>query len=414
MQSDITRRYRKSTPPRLSVIKKIPFAIPFEARVSIFRHLIANNRVSHCPTERLNSLGLDQRLRVKIRRGEIAQDGFGGLVEVDLKAPLEIVMTDDFGQEEEGIDGRGHFKEFLTSFCQEAMYDGLWFQNVRGELYPATYGYAIEAGTLDWYWFTGRIVGKALYEGILMDTPFATFFLSKWLDRKTHFDDLPSLDPDLYRSLLSLKHSTENIEDLRLYFTVTIEDSGMTKTVDLIPNGCDIAVTRENRLRYIDLTTRYHLNTQIKQQTDAFLDGLSQLIQPKWLKMFNQPELQVLIGGTFGSIDLDDLRRHTTYEGIYYNGHETIIAFWRVVNSFHRWQKHALLRFVTSCGRPHVLGFQELFPNFTIRDDGSDENRLPTSTRCVNLLKLPTYKSDATLREMVLEVTTSRAGFDSS
>lgn len=35
------------------------------------------------------------------------------------------------------------------------------------------------AGSLAWYRFIGRILGKALYEGILIDVAFAGFFLAK-------------------------------------------------------------------------------------------------------------------------------------------------------------------------------------------------------------------------------------------
>ena len=35
------------------------------------------------------------------------------------------------------------------------------------------------AHSLDWYRFIGRILGKALYEGILVDIAFAGFFLAK-------------------------------------------------------------------------------------------------------------------------------------------------------------------------------------------------------------------------------------------
>jgi hypothetical protein len=33
-------------------------------------------------------------------------------------------------------------------------------------------------------------------------------------------------------------------------------------------------------------------------------------------------------------------------------------------------------------------GFKELVPNFAIRDAGSDSDRLPTASTCVNLLKV--------------------------
>ena len=42
--------------------------------------------------------------------------------------------------------------------------------------------------SLNWYRFIGRILGKALYEGILVDIAFAPFFLAKVG---------PSLDPFL-------------------------------------------------------------------------------------------------------------------------------------------------------------------------------------------------------------------------
>ena len=38
---------------------------------------------------------------------------------------------------------------------------------------------AFPAHSLDWYRFIGRILGKALYEGILVDIAFAGFFLAK-------------------------------------------------------------------------------------------------------------------------------------------------------------------------------------------------------------------------------------------
>lgn len=59
---------------------------------------------------------------------------------------------------------------------------------------------------------------------------------------------------------------------------------GSTKTVDLIPNGSNIAVTKENRLTYIYLVSHYRLSKQIKQQSDAFFEGLSQMIDQKWLR----------------------------------------------------------------------------------------------------------------------------------
>ena len=104
--------------------------------------------------------------------------------------------------------------------------------------------------------------------------------------------------------------------------------------------------------------------------------------------MFNQQEVQILIGGVNAPIDLDDLRRHTNYGGLYDDDHPVIQAFWKVVNTFDQEQRRQLLRFATSCSRPPLLGFKELVPNFSIRDAGTDAARLPTRSTCVNLLKV--------------------------
>ena len=49
------------------------------------------------------------------------------------------------------------------------------------------------------------MVGKALYEGILLDVPLAPFFVARLQGRRPMFDDLAALDAELYRSLSQLK-----------------------------------------------------------------------------------------------------------------------------------------------------------------------------------------------------------------
>lgn len=59
---------------------------------------------------------------------------------------------------------------------------------------------------------------------------------------------------------------------------------GVTKTIPLIADGANITVTKENRLRYIYLVSNYRLNKQIKHQSNAFFEGLSEMIDPNWLR----------------------------------------------------------------------------------------------------------------------------------
>ncbi|KAG8682736.1 hypothetical protein FRC09_016555, partial [Ceratobasidium sp. 395] len=321
-----------------------------------------------------------------------------------------------WGNEEAGIDGGGVFKEFLTSLAKETFDSdrGLWLANKQQELYPNPHPYAKEATQLEWFRFIGRVLGKALYEGILVDIAFAPFFLAKLLGRQSYIDDLASLDPELYQGLMFLKNYKGNPEELSLNFTVTDEYFGQLVVTNLVPNGADCPVTAENRYAYILMVAHHRLKTQIRKQSDAFMEGLADIIDPKWLRMFNQKELQMLIGGTPDPIDLDDLRENVQYGGLYDESHEVIRMFWKVVKDFNQDERRALLRFVTSCSRPPLLGFKELNPRFAIRDATSDDQRLPTSSTCVNLLKLPRYSSEYIMRQKVLQAISSNAGFDLS
>lgn len=52
------------------------------------------------------------------------------------------------------------------------------------------------------------------------------------------------------------------------------------------------------------------------------------------LRMFNQQEVQILLGGVNAPIDFDDLRRNTHYGGLYDDNEPTIVAFWNVSPGF--------------------------------------------------------------------------------
>jgi ubiquitin-protein ligase E3 C len=246
---------------------------------------------------------------------------------------------------------------------------------------------------------------------MLVDVTFAGFFLAKWLGRQSYVDDLASLDRDLYRGLIQLKNYP-NPEELSLTFSVTEDEFGVARSVDLIPGGADIPVTAENRHEYIALVCKYKLDRQFAAQSEAFFAGLSDLIDPRWLRMFDQNELAQLLGGEETPIDIIDLRTHTTVTG--FDDERTPAMFWRVVDGFSEEQKRQLLTFVTSCSRPPLLGFAHLNPPFGVRNGGADKSRLPTASSCANLLKLPDYKDEAMLRSKLLQAITSGAGFDMS
>lgn len=63
---------------------------------------------------------------------------------------------------------------------------------------------------------------------MLVELPFASFFLSKLLGTSADVDihHLESLDPEMYRNLLFLKTYEGDVEELGLNFTVVNNDLG--------------------------------------------------------------------------------------------------------------------------------------------------------------------------------------------
>ncbi|ORY77339.1 hypothetical protein BCR37DRAFT_410844 [Protomyces lactucae-debilis] len=359
------------------------------------------------------------RYPVAVRREHELDDGFAVLWPAGsaIKQPLSIEYQDVFGMQEAGIDGGGLTKEFLLEACKQALHPdrGLFVETADRQLHPVTSPAARTKKALMQYEFLGRLVGKCIYEGILIDASFAPFFLLKWIGKMSYLDDLQSLDKDLYMGLLKLKDYTGNVEeDLALDFTLTETSATGTTTINLIPNGSDTPVTRLNRLQYIHLVCHYKLNARYRKQAEAFVNGLGAVLNPKWLAMFSTSELQALIGGNPVPIDVAELKRNTQYGG-FSKDDATVNIFWYCLeHRFTEDERRMLIKFVTSTPRPPLLGFQMLSPKFSIRHAGTDVARLPTASTCVNLLKLPEYKDADTLEQKLRLAITGHAGFDLS
>ncbi|THU67840.1 hypothetical protein C4D60_Mb05t28930 [Musa balbisiana] len=401
------------------LLKQAPFLVPFTSRVEIFTsELVASRQRSGAHP------GLT-RLTFKIRRTQVLEDAFeqlSTLSEDDLRGPIRISFVNEFGVEEPGVDGGGIFKDFMENIIQAAfdVQFGLFKETPDHLLYPNPGSALVHEQHLQFFHFLGTLLGKAMYEGILVDIPFATFFLSKLKEKSNFLHDLPSLDPELYRHLLFLKHYKGDVSELELYFVAVNNEYGDQTEEELIPGGKDLRVTKDNAIAFIHLVANYRLNYQIRTQSLHFLRGFQQLVQKEWIEMFNEHEIQLFISGSLESMNVDDLRSNTQYTGGYHHEHQVIQMFWEVLQSFSLEYQKKFLKFVTGCSRGPLLGFKYLEPKFCIQRaaplDVTQEylDRLPTSATCMNLLKLPPYQSKDQMRTKLIYSISADAGFDLS
>lgn len=88
----------------------------------------------------------------------------------------------------------------------------------------------------------------------------------------------------------------------------------------------------------------------------------------------------------------------------------------QAVASFSPEEQSSLLKFITACSRAPLLGFKFLEPGLSIQMAGSmldnhAPDRLPTAATCMNLLKLPPYRSAQQIRDKLLYAAQNASGF---
>ena len=86
-------------------------------------------------------------------------------------------------QDEAGIDQDGVFKEFLEETVKKVFDPGLnlFCATSDERLYPSPLSHMTD-NHLSLFEFVGKMIGKAVYEGIVVDVPFASFFMSQVLN----------------------------------------------------------------------------------------------------------------------------------------------------------------------------------------------------------------------------------------
>lgn len=81
---------------------------------------------------------------------------------------------------------------------------GLMTSTTEGQAYPHPSAFQM-GNSADLLELLGLLYGKALYEGILLDTSFASFFVAVLQGRRPAVDNLAALDAQLARNLYRLK-----------------------------------------------------------------------------------------------------------------------------------------------------------------------------------------------------------------
>ncbi|KAK4214647.1 hypothetical protein QBC37DRAFT_372758 [Rhypophila decipiens] len=356
---------------------------------------------------------LSGQCHIKVRRSHIFEDSFAEISRqsaTDLKKRLMIKFDG-----EDGLDYGGLSREFFFLLSHEmfnpfyCLFEYSAHDNYTLQINPHS---GINPEHLNYFKFIGRVVGLAIFHRRFLDAFFIGALYKMVLGKSVQLADMEGVDADFHRSLQwMLDNDITGVLDQT--FSTEDERFGVITVEDLIPNGRNIEVTNENKKEYVDLMVKWRIEKRIAEQFQAFREGFHELIPHDLINVFDERELELLIGG-IAEIDVDDWKKHTDYRG-YTESDEVIQFFWQTVRSWDGEQKSRLLQFTTGTSRIPVNGFKDLQGSdgprrFTIEKAG-DITNLPKAHTCFNRLDLPPYKTLEMLQQKMTIAVEETMGF---
>ncbi|NXL57745.1 HERC4 ligase, partial [Chordeiles acutipennis] len=335
-------------------------------------------------------------LILMVRRDNIVGDAVEVLRKtknVDYKKPLKVIFVG-----EEAVDAGGVRKEFFLLIMRELLdpkygmfryYEEsrlIWFSDKTFE-------------DSDLFHLIGVVCGLAIYNFTIVDLHFPLALYKKLLNKKPSLDDLKELMPDVGRGMQQLlDYPEDDIEEaFCLNFTITVENFGTTEIKELVPNGADIPVVKQNRQDFVDAYVDYIFNKSVASLFSAFHAGFHKVCGGKVLQLFQPSELQAMVIG------------NTNYDWKELEKVRTIISYLFHIFLISRSKSKILKLFLTGSDRIPILGMKCL--KLVIQPTGGGEGYLPVAHTCFNLLDLPKYTDKETLKSKLIQAIDHYEGF---
>ncbi|XP_044773218.1 E3 ubiquitin-protein ligase HACE1 isoform X3 [Neomonachus schauinslandi] len=283
---------------------------------------------------------------------------------------------------EEGM-GQGVVREWFDILSNEIVNPdyALFTQSADGTTFQPNSNSYVNPDHLNYFRFAGQILGLALNHRQLVNIYFTRSFYKHILGIPVNYQDVASIDPEYAKNLQWILDNDISDLGLELTFSVETDVFGAMEEVPLKPGGGSILVTQNNK-------------------------GFHMFIPPSLIQLFDEYELELLLSG-MPEIDVSDWIRNTEYTSGYEREDPVIQWFWEVVEDITPEERVLLLQFVTGSSRVPHGGFANIMggsglQNFTIAAVPYTPNLLPTSSTCINMLKLPEYPSKEILKDRLL------------
>ena len=364
----------------------------FEEKQSIFKNNLQKLKIDW--TEGPNY--------ININRDKLIESSIEELSKVNLYREIKV----KFKGEEEG-DAGGIMREWLTSLFKE-------FQKPENKLFTKadTKDYSIKVyndknyskNKLKIFEFIGKIFVLALLNDLTINSCFNIYIYKIILDEPVELEELFFIDSEIYHSIQKLKN-LQDFSNLELYFAENEKNEvGDVNVLNLILNGANVPVNKENMEYYFQKKIEYIMNKD-RDYINHIKKSLFSYIPESLIKIFSANELELMLNGT-PFIDVTDWIENTEYEG-YSPSDEIIINFWDIVKELPQEKLSRLLQFSTGSTRVPVGGFKSLQSNrgniapfsiYKMEYEKGKRNYIKART-CFNRINLPNFPDKEKLLE---------------
>lgn len=229
----------------------------------------------------------------------------------------------------------------------------------ENRLSPSHLAVAQGSEAVQFFKFTGLLMGKALMENVTVPATFTRFIFKVLLNEAPHVSDIVSGDPELAAQLMQLENEAD-VSESNIPFSLSVDTFGEVKEVELIPNGANIQVTNDNRIEFIRLCAQHRLVGATEPYILALRDAFHSLISPEMLHdKFTPEELEVMVCGQ-PIIDMEDWKNHTVYTNGFTAQSLTAVWFFEIIQEMVEVGRQLVLFFATGSRTPPALGFRYL------------------------------------------------------
>lgn len=319
----------------------------------------------------------------------------------------EVLHMSEFGMRSEfqiqfigenAMDAGGLMKEWVNLLIKELFSEELGLFK-RTNTSQVSYVITSDDKDVELYYFTGRILAKAVYENIPVYCPLCFTILKHLLGISVGLQDVECIDSELFNSLVSL--AKESLDGTFIGYFALEKGNCL---YELKENGSEIMITDENKEEYIELRVLFETFNSMKPGITHFKKGFFSVFSDSILSGLTPDELESLLCGK-KELDLKEWKKNTEYKGEFSQKHKVVKWFWEILSVMSQIELENLLMFVTGTSRVPIEGFGYLKTlrgepaKFTLQSIESGKRPLPQAHTCFNRLEIPVYNKKSEMQD---------------